>query len=59
MKQKTYIETYKIWEVYFSEERARFYAYDSLLDEDNAVCCASSEFLTELYPKLDKLWEQE
>ena len=50
MTAKTYIETYKIWDIFFSEERERFYAYDSLSSD----CCASNMFLSELKIALDK-----
>ena len=56
MSNKTYIETYKMWDLYFCESRGRFYAYDTL---EVDKCSASNEFLSELYRTLDKLWLSE
>lgn len=53
MSNKTYIETYKMWDIYFCEHRGRFYAYDVLDIED---CAASNEFISELYRSLDKIF---
>lgn len=48
----TYIETYKIWDIYFSETLGKYLAYDSL---EGSRCVSSDEFDFELKRKLDAI----